>query len=69
MQHLILKTDLDQGKINALIAFLKSWNVEAEVKNVNVEKKNKPFLLSTGLWENYEIDAKSLRSKAWSREK
>ena len=69
MQQLILKNDISQTKINALIAFLKSWDIEAEIKpNIQVTlKKKTDFSLSAGLWKNREIDAKELRKSAWSR--
>jgi hypothetical protein len=32
MQQLILKKDIEQTKIDALLDFLKLWNIEAEFK-------------------------------------
>jgi hypothetical protein len=71
MTEIILKQDIDKNKLDALIAFLKSWNFDAEVKTKSVQKakiKN-DFSMSLGLWSNHNIDAKELRTKAWSRSK
>ena len=69
MQQLILKNNLDQSKIDALLYFLKSWNIEAEFKNSSdlISKKKKSFSLSVGLWKDYNIEAEDLRKKAWNR--
>lgn len=69
MQHLILKKDISQSKMEALIYFLKSWDIEAEVKiytEVSTKKKT-DFSLSTGLWKDNTIDANELRKQAWNR--
>ena len=70
MQHLILKKDIEASKMEALLHFLKSWNIEAELKIIpSVETKKTDFSLATGMWKDYKIDAEELRSKAWSRKK
>lgn len=69
MQQLILKNDISQSKMEALIYFLKSWDIEAEVKKnteVSTKKKN-DFSLSVGLWKDNTIDANELRKQAWNR--
>lgn len=69
MQHLILKKDISQSKMEALIYFLKSWDIEAEVKiytEVSTKKKT-DFSLSAGLWKDNTIDANELRKQAWNR--
>lgn len=69
MQQLILKKDISQSKMEALIYFLKSWDIEAEVK-INTEvpaKKKTDFSLSVGLWKDNAIDANELRKQAWNR--
>lgn len=35
----------------------------------SANKKNNNFSLSVGIWQDYKIDAKDLRVKAWSRNK
>jgi hypothetical protein len=69
MTELILKKDIDDSKMQALLAFLKSWGVEVEVKKTSTTsvKKVDEFSLSTGLWSDYAIDSSELRKKAWLR--
>ncbi|MEO0059417.1 MAG: hypothetical protein RLZZ312_1064 [Bacteroidota bacterium] len=69
MQQLILKKDISPSKMEALIYFLKSWDIEAEVKTDTAvsSKKKTDFSLSVGLWKDYNIDATELRKQAWSR--
>jgi hypothetical protein len=70
MQHIILKNDIDPSKMEALIKFLKSWNVDAELKRTPLEEKKKvAFSLSAGIWKNYNIDSDLLRKQAWNRSK
>jgi hypothetical protein len=69
MQHLILKNNISKSKMDALIYFLKSWDIEAEVKTSTeiVSKKKSDFSLSAGLWKDNVIDANELRKQAWNR--
>jgi hypothetical protein len=69
MTELILKKDIDDSKMQALLAFLKSWGVEVEVKKTTTTtvKKAVEFSLSSGLWSDYLIDGSELRKKAWLR--
>lgn len=68
MQHLLLKNNLDQSKIDALIVFLKSLDIDAELKtNAPVVNKKTTFSLSAGIWKDYHIDAKKLRKEAWNK--
>ncbi len=71
MQQLILKTNVEQSKIDALLHFLKSWNIEAELKTIPspAPKKNGAFTLSAGIWKDYNVDGTELRKKAWDRNK
>jgi hypothetical protein len=70
MQQLILKNDLDKNKIDALLHFLKSWNIDAELKTTTTSaKKSNIFSLSAGIWEGYDIDGVELRKQAWNRNK
>jgi hypothetical protein len=70
MTQLIFKTDLEQSKLDALLHFLKSWNIDAEIKTSTTPKikKQVDFSLASGIWKDANIDAKSLRDKAWSRQ-
>lgn len=69
MQQLILKNHISKSKMEALINFLKSWDIEAELQTISVdsEKKNANFSLSVGLWKDYEVEADELRKKAWNK--
>ena len=69
MIHLVLKDDIDKTKLDALLFFLKSWNIEVDLRIAPpIEpKKEQPFTLSTGLWQDYPIDATQLRKQAWNR--
>ncbi len=69
MTQLTFKNDLEKNKLEALLVFLKTWNIEAELKTSTPKavKKQKIFSLSTGLWSDYSVDSKELRKKAWSR--
>ena len=70
MQQLILKKDIEQTKMDALLYFLKSWNIEAELKTTPIaSKKKSDFSLSAGMWQDNDIDANDLRTQAWNRNK
>ena len=70
MQQLILKKDIEQSKIDALLYFLKCWNIEAElITRPKTTKKKNDFSLSVGLWKDFNIDAVELRSQSWKRNK
>lgn len=70
MQQLILKKKIEKTKMEALLNFLKSWNIEAELKTSPViNKKKSGFSLSVGIWKDYNIDANEIGQKAWKRSK
>ena len=71
MVEIILKNNIEKSKIDALLQFLKSWNIDAELKkNVRpVVREKADFSLSAGIWKNYSIDASELRKQAWNRNK
>jgi len=68
MTQLIFKSDLDKNKLDALLHFLKTWNIDAELKtnSQKVIKKQNNFSLAAGLWKDYSVDAKELRNKVCS---
>jgi predicted CopG family antitoxin len=45
MTQIILKNDLEESKLNALLNFLRSFDIEAEVKT-NKKKRKEPLLSS-----------------------
>ncbi len=63
MQQLILKKDIEPSKMEALLHFLKSWNIEAELKIIPTAKKKSNFSLAVGMWKDYDIDATTLRKQ------
>lgn len=71
MVEIILKNNIGKDKIEALLHFLKSLNIEALVKKDNLlEKREKAdFSLSAGLWKDYVIDGNELRKQSWVRRK
>lgn len=71
MIQLILKNDIGQNKIDALLHFLKSWDIDAELRTTIKTKTQKEsnFTLATGIWKDTVIDAKDLREQAWNRNK
>jgi hypothetical protein len=62
MTQIILKSEINQSKLDILLSLLDSWGLDAEVKNST-------FPLTFGLWEGREIDAKELRREAWGIDK
>ena len=68
MIQLILKDDLEKSKIDALLNFLKSWdiNVELKVTHPKTDRKQADFSLSSGIWKDYQIDSDELRKQAWN---
>ena len=71
MVEIILKDNIEKSKIDALLQFLKSWNIDAELKkNTTTSIREKvDFSLSAGIWKDYTIDANELRNQAWKRNK
>ncbi len=70
MTEIILKSNIEQSKMEALLLFLKSWGIEAEVKkSVSKIKSSSKLTLNAGIWENYNIDVADLRKNAWERSK
>lgn len=68
MTEIILKNDIGKERLKALIDFLKSWNIDAEVKSdpeFVKPKSESNYSLAEGMWKDYEIDANGLRKEAW----
>lgn len=53
--------------METLTQLLKSWNIEAEMKETKVTKRSSDtnFSLSKGIWKDFDIDANQLRKKTW----
>ncbi|TCD27110.1 hypothetical protein EZ456_11360 [Pedobacter psychrodurus] len=69
MTEIILKDNVEQNKIDALLAFLKSWDIDAELRTTSSKKSTKTtkFSLSKGIWSDYSVNSAELRDKAWNR--
>ena len=67
MLKIILKDNIAEKKINALLEFLKLIKIDAELKGVRslIIKKKVDFSLSTGIWKDYKISGRKLRAQAW----
>ncbi|WP_436415517.1 hypothetical protein [Petrimonas sp.] len=73
MTELILKEEIGDDKLKALLDFLKTWGVDVEVRNRDSKKaasvsQKDDFPFSIGLWDDYEIDDKTLRQDAWKKD-
>ncbi|UOE41001.1 hypothetical protein MTP09_14020 [Chryseobacterium suipulveris] len=71
MTEIILKTHLESRKLKALLEFLRSWNIDAEVKTTPKKSSEEKisFFDGEGIWKDYDIDGKELRKRAWERNK
>jgi hypothetical protein len=69
MVQLNFKNGIDNNKVSILLHLLKSWDIEAELKEVVIPEKNKAksvsLPLSAGMWADYDVNDKQLREKAW----
>ena len=52
--------------MDALLQFLKRWDIDAELKSKETTSSNKKseFSLTVGLWKDYDINADQLRKEA-----
>jgi molybdenum cofactor biosynthesis enzyme MoaA len=69
MTAIILKNNVEQRKIDALLNFLKSWDIDAELRTTDKMESSEAveFSLSRGIWSDYDVNAEELRDKAWKR--
>ncbi len=65
MTELVLKGRISQKKLDSIINFLKSWDIDVEVKATAATKKadENPFAESFGMWADRDIDIKAIRQK------
>jgi hypothetical protein len=71
MTQIILKNQIGQEKLETLLFLLKSWEIDAEVKNNDITQSDaksnyKLFSKTRGMWKDREIDARQLRREAWN---
>ena len=66
MVELVLKNEIKQEKMDALLHFFRVWDIDIEIKKKpNANKPDNDFSLSAGIWKDYDIDATKLRKQAW----
>ena len=67
MVEIILKDKIGHDKLEALLYFLKSLDLEVILKPEYLlkERKKVDFSLSAGLWKDYSIDGYQLRKQSW----
>ena len=70
MTELVLKDRISKRKLDAIVYFLRMLNIEVEVKKSAQKKivKKDPFAEVHGIWADRDIDAKTLRKRAWGIE-
>jgi len=70
MTELVLKNRLSKQKLNSIVYFIRTLNVDVEIKNLTQKKvvKKDPFAETFGMWADRDIDAKTLRKQAWGIE-
>lgn len=65
---IIIKSEIEENKMKALIQFLKSSKIDAEIRKLPEIKikKEAGFSLSAGIWKDYNIEANKLRQEVWN---
>ena len=65
MTKIILKDDIGKTKLKALMDYLKKEDIDAKIETGSSEfqkiKSNSEFPITVGLWNDYEINGKTLR--------
>lgn len=69
MTELVLKGDISRKKLDSIVDFLRSWDIEVEIKSAPSDKEDKEalFASSFGMWENRDIDIKAMRKESRER--
>jgi hypothetical protein len=69
MTELILKDKIERKKLDALVMFLKSWDIDAEIRTITTKKesKKKLFKETFGMWADRDMDIKEIRQEAYQR--
>jgi len=70
MTELVLKNRISRQKLNSIVYFIKMQNVDVEIKDSAHKKvvKKDPFAEVRGIWADRDIDATTLRKRAWGIE-
>jgi len=76
MTQLKINGNIAQYQIDIIMSMLNSWNIDALVEfagNPVLNRKDadtgQALSFSAGMWEDYDINDKSLREKAWGTNK
>jgi hypothetical protein len=69
MTQLVFRDNVDSTKMNTLLAFLKTWGVDAEITHTpaGTSSTRDVFANTRGMWADYDIDIKKIRQQ--NREK
>jgi hypothetical protein len=69
MTQLIFRENIESAKIHTLLAFLKTWGIDADVKltPAKTSSKRDVFAAARGIWADYDFDIKQIRKQ--NREK
>jgi hypothetical protein len=77
MTHITLKSQIDQSKLDILLAFLNSCGFEAEINVTKARtatksssksaEKHELFSKTFGIWKDRDIDIKQIRQQAHER--
>ncbi|MFA5649866.1 MAG: hypothetical protein WC914_01815 [Proteiniphilum sp.] len=69
MTELVLKGKIDQKKLDSIVNFLRSWDIDVEVRESNTEqnKEKNLFTESFGMWADRDVDIKAMRQKTRER--
>jgi hypothetical protein len=65
MTQLIFRENIGSAKINTLLAFLKTWGIEADVRHTpdKTSSNRDIFAAARGMWADYDIDIKQIRKQ------
>jgi hypothetical protein len=66
MTEILLKSNINSRQLNSLIWFLRSWNIEAEIKSSDARSADDdedPFAEVRGIWANRDYDLKEVRKQ------
>jgi hypothetical protein len=65
MTQLIFRDSLESAKLNALLVFLKTWGIDAEMKHTPaaLSSNRDVFANTRGMWADYDIDIRQIRKQ------
>ena len=69
MTELVLKGKIDRKKLDSIVNFLRSWDIDVEIKEsaTKEEGENTIFSESFGMWADRDIDVKAIRQMTRER--